>query len=264
VALVLAAVTAANARMQIEERDYNRAWQLYQAGDARSVPARQFPFHDCFERAAHEYNLPVTLLLAVARGESDFNPRAVSSKSCYGVMQIQWPGTARFLDIERLADLHDPCTNIRAGARYLRYLLDRYQGNLHLALAAYNYGPGRIGANPRPMDIPSGAQWYSGYIYHHLHRVLELSAPAAAGPMITSAAYAPEGKLPLIMFHSPYKARRFMEHISSRDAALRLDWFRNALGESFVVLLHADSGERTRGVRRLRELGFSVNEYTHF
>jgi len=257
--LVIAFSAPARARMQVDPIDYNRAWQTYRSQDAGMVPLRKFPHHACFEQAASEYNLPISLLLAVARGESDFNERAVSKASCYGVMQIQWPGTARDLDITRLTDLYDPCINIRAGARYLRFLIDRYNGNVHLALAAYNYGPGRIGSNPLPSDIPRGANWYSGYIYHHLQKVLAYSGPADPSRAPVTADYIREGKQPLILFHSPEKARNFMEHITSRDAALRLDWFRNTIGESFVVLLFADADEQARGVKRLRELGFTVD-----
>ena len=85
-------------------------------------------------------------------------------------MQILWPDTARHLGIYRLSQLYDPCTNIDAGARYLKELLGNYDDNLHLALAAYNYGPSRIAKDG--FNIPSGAEWYSGYIYRHLNYVL--------------------------------------------------------------------------------------------
>ena len=116
------------------------------------------------------YDLPETLLLAVARGESDFEPTARSKANAHGVMQILWPTTARHLGIYRLSELYDPCTNIDAGARYLKELVARFDGNLHLALAAYNYGPERISADVA--NIPKGATWYSGYIYRHLDYVL--------------------------------------------------------------------------------------------
>lgn len=88
--------------------------------------------------AALEYGLPESLLLAVARGESDCEARARSRANAHGVMQILWPDTAKHLGINRLSDLYEPCTNIDAGARYLKELLARYDGNVHLALAAYN------------------------------------------------------------------------------------------------------------------------------
>ncbi|MDH3451642.1 MAG: lytic transglycosylase domain-containing protein, partial [Gammaproteobacteria bacterium] len=145
------------------KQDLNTAWQDYADQRALQPPAFKFPHATCFSAAALQYELPESLLLAVARGESDFEATARSRANAHGVMQILWPGTAKHLGIHRLSDLYDPCTNIDAGARYLKELLAHYDGNLHLALAAYNYGPGRIAQDGSA--IPSGANWYSGYIF---------------------------------------------------------------------------------------------------
>ena len=150
--------------------DPDRAWKSYLANDTTIEPRYRFPHATCFRAAASAHNLPETLLLAVARGESDFEPTARSKANAHGVMQILWPTTAHHLGIYRLSELYDPCTNIDAGARYLVEMLERFDGNLHLALAAYNYGPERIAADPD--DIPDGAEWYSGYIYRHLNYVI--------------------------------------------------------------------------------------------
>lgn len=98
------------------------------------------PFRDCFERAATRYALPPRLLVAVAKVESAFNPRAVSHKNAVGVMQILWPITARHLGILDRESLFDPCLSIDAGSRYLRELFDEFQ-HYERALAAYNMGP---------------------------------------------------------------------------------------------------------------------------
>ena len=90
--------------------------------------------------AAHKYALPRSLVRAVARAESAFNPRAVSPKGAQGVMQLM-PGTARELGVR---DAFDPAENIDAGARLLRQLLEKYEGRVAEALAAYNAGEGAV------------------------------------------------------------------------------------------------------------------------
>ena len=90
--------------------------------------------------AAHKYALPRSLVHAVARAESAFNPAAVSRKGAQGVMQLM-PGTAKKLGVQ---NAFDPGQNIDAGARLLRLFLERYQGRVAEALAAYNAGSGAV------------------------------------------------------------------------------------------------------------------------
>lgn len=87
-------------------------------------------------KAARENGLDPHLLHAVVEVESYYNPDAVSVKGASGLMQIM-PETARKLGLE---DLFHPGENLKAGARYLRRLIDKYEGELRLALAAYNAG----------------------------------------------------------------------------------------------------------------------------
>lgn len=89
--------------------------------------------------ASGKYNLDPTLLRAVMRQESGLRPCAISTAGAMGLMQIM-PDTAGDLG---LADPFDPSANVDAGAHYLKQMLDRYSGNMALALAAYNAGPGR-------------------------------------------------------------------------------------------------------------------------
>ena len=90
--------------------------------------------------AARRYALPRSLVRAVARAESALRPNAVSPKGAQGVMQLM-PGTARELGVE---NAFDAAQNIDAGVRLLRRLLEKYEGRVAEALAAYNAGPGAV------------------------------------------------------------------------------------------------------------------------
>lgn len=92
------------------------------------------------EEAAQQYEIDVRLLVAVARKESDFRRNAVSPVGARGVMQLM-PATAAWLGVR---DAFDPRQNIFGGARYLKMLHKRFDGNLDLMLAAYNAGPGSV------------------------------------------------------------------------------------------------------------------------
>ncbi len=92
-----------------------------------------------FEEAASRYQVPVNLLKAVAKAESNFNSDAVSSAGAMGVMQLM-PGTAQSLGV---TDPFDARQNIMGGAKYLKQNLDKF-GDVELALAAYNAGPGNV------------------------------------------------------------------------------------------------------------------------
>ncbi len=87
-------------------------------------------------RYARQHDLPQALLRAVIKTESDFNPVAVSRAGAIGLMQLM-PKTARTLNVR---NPFDPEQNVRGGAAHLRELLDRFKGNLALALGAYNAG----------------------------------------------------------------------------------------------------------------------------
>lgn len=108
------------------------------AGDVigPEVPAA---YHDAVQSAAQRYALSPWLLDAVARSESGYRADAVSGAGAIGIMQLM-PGTARELDV----DPADPTQNILGGAAYLRRMLDAFDGNLDLALAAYNAGSGSV------------------------------------------------------------------------------------------------------------------------
>jgi hypothetical protein len=238
----------------LQDGDPNLAWQQYLKNDTDIPPSFSFPYSHCFRSASLAHELPETLLLAVARGESDFNATARSKANAHGVMQIQWPGTAQHLGILRLTELYDPCTNIEAGARYLKELRQQYGGNVHLALAAYNYGPSRIAKDGR--DIPPGAAWYSGYILRHLDYVLgDRSKPGPVGEHL----YSELGRTTLVSFGEPYRAAAFVESMEQLSPELQLDWFRHDVGRFSVVLIYADKDEFQRSAALLADAGFRLD-----
>jgi hypothetical protein len=245
VAMILSSAVSAAADVGAAQ-----AWRRF-ADNGDAEPARPVPFESCFRQAAAAHELPMALLAAVARGESNFDPDAVSSANARGLMQIQWPGTGRHLGFRRASDLHNPCRNVDAGARYLKELLARYDGDLHLVLAAYNYGPGRIA--PDGQDVPAGAEWYSAYIYRHLQYVL-----GQRGPEEEDREWDSDRQLELAVFRAPYRAAAFVETLGRHAPGLRLDWFRQDLARVRVVLLYSSGSEKAEGLKRLAAAGFPL------
>ena len=105
----------------------------------RPLPAT-IAYNDTIAEAADLYGLDPHLIRAIIRAESAFNPFAVSSAGAQGLMQLM-PALARELNV---LDPFDPRQNIFGGARYLRQLLDLNNGNVDLAVASYNAGPGAV------------------------------------------------------------------------------------------------------------------------
>ena len=97
-------------------------------------------FDGLITEAAKRHGIAFSLLKAIIRAESGFNPRAVSKKGATGLMQIM-PDNFKPLDIQ---DPFDPRENIMAGTKYFKQMLLRYKGKLQLSLAAYNAGPNNV------------------------------------------------------------------------------------------------------------------------
>jgi soluble lytic murein transglycosylase len=97
-------------------------------------------YDQIIESKSLKYNIKPSLINAVITVESDWNPEAISKKGAIGLMQLM-PSTAKDMQIE---NPFDPEENIEGGTRYLRYLLNRFNEDINLALAAYNAGPAMV------------------------------------------------------------------------------------------------------------------------
>lgn len=139
-------------------------WNLYRKRQTTAT-ASESSYVDLIRHYADRHGIDEALVRAVIKVESDYRPHVISSKGAQGLMQLI-PETARELNVR---DPFDPSENIRGGTLYLRRMLDRFDGNLELALAAYNAGPGtvqRYGGIP-PFDETIN---YIQRVKHHLQR----------------------------------------------------------------------------------------------
>ena len=112
---------------------------MLESEESTDEPAPEFTMaeiHAHIREVAVRYGISPLLVAAIIEAESEFNPRAVSRKGARGLMQLM-PETASSLDVQ---DSFDPYENVEGGVRHLRRLMDRFNGNLPLVLAAYNAG----------------------------------------------------------------------------------------------------------------------------
>jgi len=112
-------------------------------------------------QAAEAYGVDRELIRSVVRVESGFDVRSTSPRGAKGLMQLM-PDTARELGVQ---NPYDPVENIMGGTRYLKGLLERYQGDMNLALAAYNWGMGNVERNPE--KLPRETASYISRVLRH-------------------------------------------------------------------------------------------------
>ncbi|MBI2343822.1 MAG: lytic transglycosylase domain-containing protein [Deltaproteobacteria bacterium] len=134
-------------------------------------------FRAIIQEVARLYAIDPAIIAAIIHVESNFNPRARSHRGAMGLMQLM-PGTARMMGVSAP---FDPVQNIRGGTRYFRSLLDQFEGDILLALAAYNAGPGAVARYGR---IPpyGETERYVPKVVHYYHRFARLLQGLASPP----------------------------------------------------------------------------------
>lgn len=155
-------------------REQPRTFEIfrsYNPVDARREYVVDLPYGEHIFTAARRYGLDSLLLASMVEAESGFLPRAVSPQGAVGLMQVM-PATGD--ELSRSSDgfdLGDPLTNLDIGARYLAELLETYDGDLELTLAAYNAGPGSVerygGVPPYRETREYLTRVLSTYVSHH-------------------------------------------------------------------------------------------------
>ncbi len=130
--------TDENGTLLLTDKPYLENESLARGRSWVSSPLHEF--QSTIKRISARYRVDPTLVTAVISTESNFNELAISRSGAMGLMQLM-PDTATHLGVQ---DPFDPKDNIEGGVKYLRYLIERFKGNLELAIAAYNCGPSTI------------------------------------------------------------------------------------------------------------------------
>jgi soluble lytic murein transglycosylase-like protein len=159
------------AAMAIQRESVRKQSEMAAQWQGASSPAIEAPDSDCppvadveltllIDRAAQQHQVDTKLLRGVIEQESGFRPCAISTKGAKGLMQLM-PATIEQFKVD---DVFDPQQNIEAGATYLRQLLDKYKGDLKLALAAYNAGSSTVDKTGGIPDIKETQDYVDGIL----------------------------------------------------------------------------------------------------
>jgi soluble lytic murein transglycosylase-like protein len=148
------------------------------------------------QQTAEKHHVDPNLVRAVISTESNWNADAVSRQGALGLMQLV-PGTAHLLGV---GNAFDPAQNVDAGVRYLGMLLDRYNGDLNKALAAYNAGPGavdRFGGVPNFRETRNYVQKVTASYYSPSLAAPGFAVPRSIAPASVTPSFVPQAPPPI-------------------------------------------------------------------
>jgi len=153
-----------------------QAWPEVRVGGRRNSRKNSLAYDHHIQRSGFRYNIDPQLIKAIIKAESDFDCYASSPKGAQGLMQLM-PATARDLNV---SNPFDPRSNIDGGSRYFRTILDTFNGDIPLSLAAYNAGPNRVKRTNRIPQIPETVEYVQRVLRHYKgYKTVGLPAPSA-------------------------------------------------------------------------------------
>ena len=159
----------ANGRVHFTDTPTHGRWDIYRKEKISGTTGHR-SYNDIIRLHANSYQLEEALVKAVIKVESDYQPRTVSKKGAQGLMQLI-PETAKDLNVR---NPFDPSENIRGGSEYLRRMLDLFDDDMELALAAYNSGPTtvkRYGGIPPYEETRNYVEKVKRYLDHYRQSV---------------------------------------------------------------------------------------------
>jgi soluble lytic murein transglycosylase-like protein len=141
----------------------NQNWPEVRVGGRRDFPKNSAVYDQHIQQSSYRYNVDPQLIKAIIKAESGFDCYAKSQKGAQGLMQLM-PGTARDLNV---SNTFDPRANIDGGTRYFRTMLDTFNGNIPLSLAAYNAGPNLVKRTNQMPQIPETVEYVQRVLQHY-------------------------------------------------------------------------------------------------